>query len=87
MDNSMMRDMRDPLPSETEAPSHKIKKKSNKIFGFFKNIFKKKKKKKKKGKKQQLHVGESFLSSTSEAGNHYRKANVDFTKAEVFSNE
>jgi hypothetical protein len=88
MDHTMLQDMQEPLPSETQVPERKSKKKSKNIFGFFKKIFTKKmKKKKKKGKKQQVHVDESFMSSTTDNGNHYQKTKVDFTKPEIFSNE
>ena len=63
-------------------------KKSNKILGFFKKIFKSKPKKKKKKKGQKVDLQESFMSTVSNKTQaSYTKSNVDFSKAEIFSNE
>lgn len=92
---SMLADYESPSPLPMQQSFSKSKqgtkkmKKSNKIFGFFKKIFKSKaEKKKKKKKSESSRMDESFLSSSSiRPVQVFSQTRVDFTKDEIFSNE
>lgn len=74
---------------KTKQTKKKLKK-PNKILGFFKKMVKKisKKKKNKKKNGKQINFQESFISSIpNKSKSNYSQAKVDFSKAEIFSNE